>query len=97
MTLSRLALTGLLVAGSLVLVAYLLASPSDEPLELSAGLTADDALPSVALGTPPLTSVVTCVVPPGFGSAPGAMPSPQRCSESLPGELSSDTAMITEC
>lgn len=98
MALRRLALAGLLVAGSLVLAAFLLASLSDEPLELSAGLTADDAPPSVALGTPPpLTSVVTCVVPPGFGSAPGAMPSPQRCSESLPGELSSDTAMITEC
>lgn len=97
MTLTRLALAGLLVAGSLVLAAFLLASLSDEPLELSAGLTADDALPSAALGTPSLTSVVTCVVPPGFGSARGAVSSQPRCSESLPGELSFDTAMIKEC
>lgn len=97
MPLTRLAFAGLLVAGSLVLAAFLLASLADEPVQISSSMTADDPMLSPALETPLPTSVMTRVVPPGFGSAPGAVPSPQRCSESFPGELSSDAAIITEC
>jgi len=98
MTLTRLALAGLLVVGTLGLAAFLLASLSDEPRQVSSDVTAEEPMLSPALGRPAAVSVVTCVVPPGFGEPPAVLGPPERrCAEQLLTPSGFDAPMVTEC
>jgi len=98
MTLTRLALAGLLVAGTLVLATVLLASLSDERRQASSDVTADEPMLSPALDGPQALSMVTCVVPAGFGDL-SAVPAPaeRRCSEHLLTPSGFETPTVTEC
>ena len=98
MTLTRLALSGLLVASTLVLAALLLASVSDEiPQGLSDGPAGEPML-SPALDGAQTLSLVTCVVPAGFGEL-SAIPvqAERQCAGHLLTPGGFEAAMVTEC
>ena len=98
MTLTRLALTGLLVAGTVVLAALVLASLSNEPRQVSFDVTSEEPMLSPALDRPAAVSMVTCVVPVGFGDLSTVpIPAEHRCREHLLTPGGFEAAMVTEC
>lgn len=98
MTLTRLALAGLLVMGSLVFAAFLLASVSEEVHQVSSGLPADEPMASPALADPPALSMVTCVLPASSDGVFGlAAPLDHRCLEGLQTHGVFRTKRLTEC